>query len=81
MEGDLDFEFFILFECDYIFNNREEIFILEVILYYLYFLDIIKYIKFLDDDCYIFLLIGWDFIEVYYVLYQIFGLLKVLYVQ
>lgn len=44
MEGDVDFEFFILFECDYIFNNREEIFILEVILYYLYFLDIIKYI-------------------------------------
>lgn len=44
MEGDVDFEFFILFECDYIFNNREEIFILEVIVYYLYFLDIIKYI-------------------------------------
>lgn len=44
MECGVDFEFFILFECDYIFNNREEIFILEVIVYYLYFLDIIKYI-------------------------------------
>lgn len=44
MEGNVDFEFFILFECDYIFNNREEIFILEVIFYYSYFLDIIKYI-------------------------------------
>lgn len=47
---------------------REEIFILEVVIYYEYFKDIVDEILLYDLDVFILFFIGRDMIVVYYVL-------------
>lgn len=60
-------DFLFIFECEDIFNDLFEILILEIVEFYYYFSVIIFKIFEFDLDLKVYLLIGRDLLEVYYV--------------
>lgn len=79
LEGSLVYLYLVI-ECDDIFNCREEIFILNIVCVYFYLVDLVIDLLELNENVEIFLLIGRDYLDVYYVLMQKIGFFGIFFV-